>query len=117
MTAAEVERAQSSSLAHNLRLSTRVISAHIPEVRLEQALDLVTGLVPTHFVTIGLIDEKNPQRVVFGQSRAVPLHSSHTAPHDLGGMLVTKLVGERDYLSCLGLVYFRARHTRLIDAV
>jgi signal transduction histidine kinase len=30
---------------------------------------MVTGLIPTQFATIGLIDEKNPQRIVFSQSR------------------------------------------------
>lgn len=72
LTPAEVERLQSAQLAHNLRLSTGVIGARIPEVRLEQALDMVTGLVPTRFAAIGLIDEKNPQRVVFGQMRPAP---------------------------------------------
>jgi len=69
MTAAEAERAQSAELARNLRLSTGVIGARVPETRLEQALEMVTGLIPTQFAAIGLIDEKNPQRVLFGQSR------------------------------------------------
>lgn len=72
LTPAEAERLQSAQLARNLRLSTSVISARIPEVRLEQALDMVTGLVPTRLAAIGLIDEKNPQRVVFGQLRPAP---------------------------------------------
>lgn len=69
LTAAEAERTQAAQLARNLRLSTEVINARIPEVRLEQALDMVTGLVPAQFAAIGLIDEKNPQRIVFGQPR------------------------------------------------
>ena len=69
LSPAEADRLQSAQLVHNLRLATGVISARIPEVRLEQALDMVTGLVPTRFAGIGLIDEKNPQRVVFGQLR------------------------------------------------
>jgi signal transduction histidine kinase len=69
MTAAEAERAQSAQLVRNLSLSTGVIGARLPEARLEQALDMVTGLLPTQFAAIGLIDEKNPQRVLFGQSR------------------------------------------------
>ena len=72
LTPAEAERLQSAQLAQNLRLSTGVIGARMPDVRLEQALDMVTGLVPTRFVAIGLIDEKNPQRVVFGQLRPAP---------------------------------------------
>ena len=69
LTTAEAERAQSAQLARNLRLSTAVIAARIPEVRLEGALDMVTGLLATQFAAIGLIDEKNPQRVLFGQTR------------------------------------------------
>ena len=69
LTPIEAERGQAAQLARNLRLSTEVIGARIPEVRLEQALDMVTGLVPTQFATIGLIDEKNPSRVVFGRPR------------------------------------------------
>jgi signal transduction histidine kinase len=69
LTTAEAERAQSSQLARNLRLSTTVIAARIPEVRLESALDMVTGLLATQFAAIGLLDEKNPQRVLFGQTR------------------------------------------------
>ncbi len=69
LTTAEAERAQSAQLARNLRLSTAVIAARIPEVRLEGALDMVTGLLETQFAAIGLIDEKNPQRVLFGQTR------------------------------------------------
>lgn len=72
LTPAEAERLQSAQLVHNLRLSTGVIGARITEVRLEQALDMVTGLVPTRLAAIGLIDEKNPQRVVFGQMRPAP---------------------------------------------
>jgi len=69
LTTAEAERAQSTQLAHNLRLATTVIAARIPEVRLEGALDMATGLVVTQFAAIGLIDEKNPQRVLFSQTR------------------------------------------------
>ncbi len=69
LTTAEAERAQSAQLAHNLRLSTAVIAARIPEVRLDVALDMATGLVATQFAAIGLIDEKNPQRVLFSQTR------------------------------------------------
>lgn len=69
LTTAEADRLMSIEMSRSLRLSTGVISAHIPEVRLEQALDMVTGLIPTRFAAIGLIDEKNPQRIVFGQSR------------------------------------------------
>ena len=69
LTTTEAERAQSAQLAHNLRLSTAVIAARIPEVRLDVALDMATGLVATQFAAIGLIDEKNPQRVLFSQTR------------------------------------------------
>ena len=69
LTLAEAERAQSAQLARNLRLSTGVIAARLPEVRLEGALDMVTGLVVTQFATIGLIDETNPQRALFGHTR------------------------------------------------
>jgi signal transduction histidine kinase len=69
LTTAEAERAQSAQMAHNLRLATGVIAARIPEVRLEGALDMATGLVTTQFAAIGLIDEKNPQRVLFSQTR------------------------------------------------
>ncbi len=69
LTQSEAERGQAAQLARNLRLSTEVIGARIPEVRLEQALDMVTGLVPTQFATIGLIDDKNPSRIVFGRPR------------------------------------------------
>ena len=69
LTMAEAERAQSAQLAHNLRLSTAVIAARIPEVRLDVALDMAAGLVATQFAAIGLIDEKNPQRVLFSQTR------------------------------------------------
>ncbi len=72
LTSAEAERLQAAQLANNLRLSTRVIGARVAEVRLEQALDMVVGLVPTRLAAIGLIDEKNPQRVVFGQLRPAP---------------------------------------------
>ena len=69
LTAAEAERTRSAQLARTLRLGTAVINARIPEVRLEQALDMLTGLVPTQFAAIGLIDDKNPQRVLFSHSR------------------------------------------------
>jgi len=76
LTAAEAERAQSAELARNLRLSTGVIGARLPETRLEQALEMVTGLIPTQFAAIGFIDEKNPQRVLFGQSRPATTHDT-----------------------------------------
>lgn len=69
LTAAEADRAQATQMARNLRLATSVIGAHIPEVRLEQALDMAVGLVPTRFAAIGLIDDKNPQRILFGHVR------------------------------------------------
>ncbi|MBK7218763.1 MAG: hypothetical protein IPH95_17315 [Candidatus Promineofilum sp.] len=69
LTTAEAERAQSAQLARNLRFSAAVIAARSPEVRLESALDMVAGLLATQFAAIGLIDEKNPQRVLFGQTR------------------------------------------------
>lgn len=69
LTAAEADRAQADLLARNLQLTTDVIGARTPELRLEQALDMVTGLIPTQLATIGLIDENNPQRVIFGQLR------------------------------------------------
>lgn len=69
LTAVEAERASAAHLARNLRLATAVIGARIPEVRLEQALDMVTGLVATQFAAVGLIDEKNPQRLLFNHSR------------------------------------------------
>ncbi len=69
MTAAEADRTQADLLARNLRLTTDVISARTPELRLEEALDLIAGLIPTQLATIGLIDENNPQRAIFGQLR------------------------------------------------
>ena len=69
LTTAEAERAQSAQLARNLRFSAAVIAARSPEVRLESALDMVAGLLATQFAAIGLIDEKNPQRILFGQTR------------------------------------------------
>lgn len=69
LTAAEAEQAQAEQLAHNLRLSTAVIGARLPQLRMEQALDMVIGLISAQFVTIGLMDEKHAQRVVFTQSR------------------------------------------------
>lgn len=69
LTAAEADRAQADLLARNLQLTTDVIGARTPELRLEQALDMVTGLIPTQLASIGLIDESNPQRVIFGQLR------------------------------------------------
>ncbi|HQF70609.1 MAG TPA: GAF domain-containing sensor histidine kinase [Promineifilum sp.] len=69
VTLAEAERAQSAQVVRNLRLSTGVIAARIPEVRLEGALDMVVGLAATQFAAIGLIDEKNPQRVLFNHTR------------------------------------------------
>lgn len=72
LTPAEADRLTSNEMSRLLRLSTGVTRAHIPEVRLEQAMDMVIGLVPTRFAAIGLIDEKNPQRVVFGHSRPAP---------------------------------------------
>lgn len=77
LTAAEADRAQAVQLARNLRLSTEVIGARIPEVRLERALDMVTGLARTQYAAIGLLDEKNPQRVLFSHSR--PLASRDSA--------------------------------------
>ncbi len=71
VTLAEAERAQSVQLARNLRLSTGVIAARIPEVRLEEALDMVVGLAATQFAAIGLIDDKNPQRVLFNHTRPI----------------------------------------------
>lgn len=69
LTLAEAERAQSAQLARNLRLATGVIAARLPEVRLEEALDMVTGLVATQFAAVGLIDETNPQRALFNHTR------------------------------------------------
>lgn len=76
LTTTEADRLQAAQLARNLKLSTGVISARLPEVRLEQALDMVTGLVATRFAAIGLIDEKTPHRVVFGQQRPAPARDS-----------------------------------------
>ena len=96
MTAAEVERAQATFLAHNLRLSTRVIGARIPELRLEEALDMVVGLVPVQFAAIGLIDEKNPQRVVFGQPRpATGRDTSYSRPINLSDHAAFRLAYEQ----------------------
>jgi signal transduction histidine kinase len=69
MTADEADRSQAAQLARHLRLSTDVIRARIPEVRLDQALDMAAGLVPVQFAAIGLIDERNPQQVVFSRFR------------------------------------------------
>jgi signal transduction histidine kinase len=78
MTMAEAEQAQSEQLANNLRLSTAVISARFPQLRLEESLDMIAGLLETQFATIGLIDEKNPERIVFASSRpSVTRDSTH----------------------------------------
>lgn len=69
MTADEVDHSQAAQLARHLRLSTDVIRARIPEVRLDQALDMVMGLASVQFAAIGLIDERNPQQVVFSRFR------------------------------------------------
>ncbi|CUS03180.2 putative Histidine kinase [Candidatus Promineifilum breve] len=96
LTAAEADRAQASQMARNLRLATGVITAHIPEVRLEQALDMVTGLVATRFAAIGLIDEKNPQRVVFGQVRpAAGRDTSYSRPINLSDHAAFRLAYEQ----------------------
>lgn len=96
LTAAEADRAQASQMARNLRLATGVISAQIPEVRLEQALDMVTGLVATRFAAIGLIDEKNPQRVVFGQVRPVAgRDTSYARPINLSDHAAFRLAYEQ----------------------
>lgn len=96
LTAAEADRAQASQMARNLRLATGVISARIPEVRLEQALDMVTGLVATRFAAIGLIDEKNPQRVVFGQVRpATGRDTSYARPINLNDHAAFRLAHEQ----------------------
>lgn len=76
MTVAEAEREQADLLTRNLELSTDVISTRIPQLRLEQALDMLNGLIPAQFTTIGLIDEKNPQRVLFSQSRPSTMRES-----------------------------------------
>jgi signal transduction histidine kinase len=96
LTTAEADRAQASQMARNLRLATGVISARIPEVRLEQALDMVTGLVATRFAAIGLIDEKNPQRVVFGQVRPAPgRDTSYARPINLSDHAAFRLAYEQ----------------------
>jgi signal transduction histidine kinase len=78
MTMDEAEQAQSEQLANNLRLSTAVISARFPQIRLEESLDMIAGLLETQFATIGLIDEKNPERIVFASSRpSVARDSTH----------------------------------------
>jgi signal transduction histidine kinase len=69
MTAAEVDRSQAAQVARGLRFSTDVIRARIPEVRLDQALEMVVGLVPVQFAAIGLIDERNPHQVIFNRFR------------------------------------------------
>lgn len=74
ITMAEADRAQADQLAHNLRLTTDVISARTPELRLEQILEMVAGLIPAQMASIGLIDANNPQRVTFGQLRTKAGH-------------------------------------------
>jgi signal transduction histidine kinase len=78
MTMAEAEQTQAEQLANNLRLSTAVISARFPQIRLEESLDMIAGLLNTQFATIGLIDDKNPERIVFANSRpSVARDSAH----------------------------------------
>ncbi len=69
LPASDAERAQAAQLARHLRQATGVIRAHIPQIRLDQALELVTGVIPVQFAGIGLIDERNPQQVVFSRFR------------------------------------------------
>jgi signal transduction histidine kinase len=77
-TMAEAEQTQAEQLANNLRLSTAVISARFPQIRLEESLDMIAGLLKTQFATIGLIDDKNPERIVFANSRpSVARDSTH----------------------------------------
>ena len=65
ITVARAERAAATLLSDNLRLSAEVINPRLPELRLDEALDLVTGLVQVRFAAIGLMDEKNPRRIIF----------------------------------------------------
>ena len=96
LTTAEAERAQSAQLARNLRLSTAVIAARFSEVRLESALDMVTGLLATQFAAIGLIDEKNPQRVLFGQTRpAATRDAAYGRPINLNDHAAFRLAYEQ----------------------
>ena len=69
ITVAQAERAAATLLSDNLRLSAEVINPRLPELRLDEALDLVTGLVQVRFAAIGLMDEKNPRRIIFRHFR------------------------------------------------
>lgn len=61
-----------TELAETLSQATLVIGARIPPLRLERVLDMAVTLVPAQFAAIGLIDEANPQRVVFNHCRPSP---------------------------------------------
>lgn len=64
---AEVERLQSTRSANNLRLAANILGAKTQGLRLEAAFKLVMDLIPAQWATIGLIDDLDPQRIIFSQ--------------------------------------------------
>ena len=85
-----------NKLSQTLEQSTQVIGARVLPLRLERALDMITTLVPTQFVAIGLIDDANLQRVVFNHSRPSPgIDTGHGWQFDLSGRSSLRLAFEQ----------------------
>jgi signal transduction histidine kinase len=85
-----------AELAETLEQATLVIGARIPPLRLERALDMAMALVPAQFAAIGLIDESNPQRVLFNHCRPSPARDTgHGWQLDLAGRSSLRLAFEQ----------------------
>ncbi len=69
LTRAEAERASTGQLAGGLGLAARVVSAPMQELTLQQALKMLEELLETKLIAIGLIDEHDPQQVLFNHYR------------------------------------------------
>lgn len=69
LTRTEAERASTGQLATGLGLAARVISAPILDLTLQQALKMLDELLETRLIAIGLIDEQDPQQVLFNHYR------------------------------------------------
>ncbi len=96
VSANEAGGSSARQLTDTLDQATQVIAARIPPLRLERALDMVTALVTTQFAAIGLIDENNPQRVVFNHSRpSVARDTGHGWQLDLSGRSSLRLAFEQ----------------------
>ncbi len=72
VSANEAGEETAEQLTQSLDLATDVIAARILQIRLDESLDMVAGLVPSKFVAIGLTDLQNSQRVVFNHARPAP---------------------------------------------